>query len=466
MFVGHTRFSLFAPDSASWRASNEQSGLSEDEYRDYLYDESRLSLRVDIFLNHTVPTLAQAAEGFDVAHIVSYSESLPEKFKLQLQEAAQKYKILYLDELPDGDSGWTAVRRYIRATGFKGVFGRYRLDDDDVLSSHFFRVAGRYIKSEFEGMLVSMPLGVEAIYADQQFFHLRKAYTPMNSMGLMAICAVRNDGVVIEPQSGPHDKSDRFAPVILDSSQMGYLRTIHAGQDNAMRHEPRGIMPRLMENMALFPPFTHIAALEEAFPTVAEQMKHRSALLTVKKIVGQGQQYLLEQPSGDAGFVIEGESDVEAAKDLLVSLWIEDARGRRVPFYKNVEGLAASNDPRIGHFTYIPTSKGNFRTLVSLHFEHGYRLRGFRILARNGSGETVRISQISTQKQDLRPRLVSAERWNAERNRGVRGLLNNACGTLYQNRASIVETVHGVLGEKMATSVFGYLQRGNKSLRR
>jgi len=29
MFVGHTRFSLFVPDSASWRASNEQSGFQK-----------------------------------------------------------------------------------------------------------------------------------------------------------------------------------------------------------------------------------------------------------------------------------------------------------------------------------------------------------------------------------------------------------------------------------------------------
>ena len=95
MFVGHTRFSLFVPDSASWRASNEHTGFSEDEYRDYLYDHARLALRTDIFLNHTVPTLAKAAEGFDVKHVVSFSESLPQKFKEQLQEAADKFNVLH-----------------------------------------------------------------------------------------------------------------------------------------------------------------------------------------------------------------------------------------------------------------------------------------------------------------------------------------------------------------------------------
>ena len=139
MFVGHTRFSLFVPDSASWRASNGQTGFSEEEYRDYLYDDTRLSLRTDIFLNHTLPTLRQAAKGFDVKHIVSFSESLTQKIKVLLREAAENYGFLHLDELPDGDSGWTAVRRLIQDTGFKGTFGRYRLDDDDVLSVHYSR---------------------------------------------------------------------------------------------------------------------------------------------------------------------------------------------------------------------------------------------------------------------------------------------------------------------------------------
>ena len=119
MFVGHTRFSLFVPDSVSWRASNEQTGFSEDEYRDYLYDDARLSLRTDIFLNHTVPTLAKAAEDFDVKHVVSFSESLPQKFKEQLQKAADSFDVLHLDELPDGDSGWTAVRRYAQKMDLK-----------------------------------------------------------------------------------------------------------------------------------------------------------------------------------------------------------------------------------------------------------------------------------------------------------------------------------------------------------
>lgn len=465
MFVGHTRFSLFVPDSASWRASNEESGFSEDEYRDYLYDDARLSLRADIFLNHTVPTLAKAAEGFDVKHVVSFSESLPQKFKAQLQKAADEFDVLYLDELPDGDSGWTAVRRYVQTTGFRGAFGRYRLDDDDVLSAHYFQTTAPYIKPEFEGMLVSLPLGIEAVYADGQFFHLREAHTPMNSMGLMSICSVKEDGSVVEPQSGPHDKSDRYAPVILDASQVGYLRAIHAGQDNAMRHEPGVVMARLMENMAAFPPFTDVAALEAAFPSVAKQMQGTSTSLSIDDTVGSGQHYLLQPASGDVSFVIHGESDDELDNELLVSLWIEDSRGRRVPSYKTVEGFAASKNPSIGHFAYVPTESGTFRTLVSLHLEHGYVLRGFRILAQSEQAEAVQVKKLVMQQRGGKTRFVSAEDWESARSQGVRGVVDQAIDSVYQNRTSIVANVRSVLGENRANKVIARLDRLNKKLR-
>lgn len=465
MFVGHTRFSLFVPDSASWRASNEQSGFSEDEYRDYLYADARLSLRADIFLNHTVPTLAQAAAGFDVKHIVSFSESLPQKFKAQLHEAAQKYEVLHLDELPDGDSGWTAVRRYIQNTDFRGTFGRYRLDDDDVLSAHYFQTTEQYIKPEFEGMLVSLPLGVEAVYEGEQFFHLREAHTPMNSMGLLSVCSVKDDGTVVEPQSGPHDKSDRFAPVILDASCIGYLRAIHAGQDNAMRHEKGVVMARLMENMASFPPFTDVEALEAAFPTVAEQMQKQNSLLTINEAVGQGQYYFLEPASSNAGLIIEGESDGEFSNELLVSLWIEDSRGRRVPSYKTVQGFAASNNPSIGHFAYVPTVQGKFRTLVSLHLEKEHRLRGFRILAQTARAEQVKISQLAVQQRSGKVRHVSLEHWDSARSQGVRGLVEQTIDSVYQNRTSVVSTVRSILGEETANKVVARLDQLNKRLR-
>lgn len=462
MFVGHTRFSLFVPDSSAWRASNDQNGLSATEYRDYLYDDERLAMRTDIFLNHTVPTLAKAANGFDVSHLVSYSQSLPQKYKNLLRKAAEDYAVLYLDELPDGDSGWTAVRRFVQSKRFTGVFGHYRLDDDDVLSTHYFRTVEPYIKPEFAGMLVSMPLGIEAVYSKGDFFHLRESHTPMNSMGLLTVCTADEDGTITSPQSGPHDKSDRFAPVILDASELGYLRAIHSGQDNAMRHEPGVVMERLMENMASFPPFTDEAALNEAFPTVSRQIQAGTTTVGVGSETGEGLNFLLTSENSDATFVIEGESDDELTNELLVSLLVVDSRGRRVSSYKAVEGFAASTNPGIGHFMYVSTEEGAFRTVVSLHLEHGYRLRGFRILGISERAKRVRIGCIDSQLPRGVLRQVNMALWDEAHSSGPRGLVDRAVDVAYRHRVGIAAKLRSMLGEDDANKIIARLDNLRK----
>ena len=77
MFVGQTRFSLFQPGSSAWKASSSDSALNEESYRDYLYSEERMESRINIFLEHSIPTIAQAAKYHRIRHIVSFSESLP-----------------------------------------------------------------------------------------------------------------------------------------------------------------------------------------------------------------------------------------------------------------------------------------------------------------------------------------------------------------------------------------------------
>lgn len=232
-----------------------------------------------------------------------------------------------------------------------------------------------------------------------------------------------------------------------------------------MRHEPGVVMARLMENMAAFPPFTDVAALEASFPTVAKQMQNTSTPLSIDETVGSGQHYLLQPTSGDVSFVIHGESEWELDNELLVSLWVEDSRGRRVPSYKTVEGFAASNNPSIGHFAYVPTESGTFQTLVSLHLEHGYVLRGFRILAQSERAEGVQVKKLVMQQRGGKARFVSTEDWESARSQGVRGLVAQAIDSVYQNRTSIVANMRSVLGEDRSNKVIARLDQLNKKLR-
>lgn len=231
-----------------------------------------------------------------------------------------------------------------------------------------------------------------------------------------------------------------------------------------MRHDPSVLMARLMENLASFPSFTDMAAFEAAFPTVASQMRSRSVVLRVEGPVGQGRHYLLNPADGDVNFVIEGESDFVLDNELLVSLWLEDSHGRRVPSYRTIEGFAASRNPNIGHFAYVPTSEGAFRSLVSLHLEHGYGLRGFRILGLSERAKTIQISQVVVQQRNGETRYVGAKCWDSERRQGARGLVGRVVDGVYQNRVRVASTACRILGEDRGSKLIAYLGQLNRKI--
>ena len=86
-----TKFSVYAPGSRAWRASQ----LKESDYMDYLFDEERLSFRWHIFKHFSVPTLIKNHEFLDTFFsIIYYSEELPNKWKDKLFSLESEYSFI------------------------------------------------------------------------------------------------------------------------------------------------------------------------------------------------------------------------------------------------------------------------------------------------------------------------------------------------------------------------------------
>jgi len=272
LFVGQTRFSLFRPEDPSWRLSQKESRLSEAAYKARLYDDDRLALRSKIFLEHTVPTLQEAADrsGDEVVHLVSYSESLPSGYQDKLHEAAAAFPILRLDPQQDGKMGSRPSDLARSRTEPREIFGVYRLDDDDVLPITFFEYVGQYMKPEMVGMLVSLPRGIEGIAYRERVLNLREGYYPMHSMGLMQVCAFDENGDLEAPRPAPHDKSDRQNPVIIDSRNIGYFRINHAGQDHRLQHGREVDLRQIADRMRRFESWHNGQTVVDLFPTLSE----------------------------------------------------------------------------------------------------------------------------------------------------------------------------------------------------
>lgn len=236
-FIGNTRFSLYEPNSSSWRATrqNKSRGGNGESYRASLFDESRLEQRAHIFFDISLPILDSASKDVNLVHVVSYSEELPAKYKRQLERAASEFPWLKLDlRTSQNRKGLSLVKYGAEVFGDGEVFGVYRLDDDDILAPTFFRQCSQYLKPEFGGMVVTLAKGIQAFYSDGRFYGPRIEYRPKIALGLLKICVTDPKGRVVQPKPVAHPRTDEKNPVILDAREVSYVHTMHLSQDSGV----------------------------------------------------------------------------------------------------------------------------------------------------------------------------------------------------------------------------------------
>ena len=400
-FVGQTRYSLYIPESRAWRATA-QSDVSED-YRDYLFAPERMDFRDKIFNEFTVPSIAEAAKGHNLIHVVSYSESLPDKYRESLERTAERYPFIQLQMLPDGTHDWGQVDKLIRERLEPGVFGRYRLDDDDILSTHYFTEMEKFIKPEFVGMVASMPLGVEAIYDDGHFYNFRESHLPMNSMGLLYVSELTKDAKISAARAGAHDRSDRLAPVILNSSKPGYFRTNHTGQDNLLRHSKKGVVERLLFDMDRFPAVKDPSTLRSNFPAVADKLLNveQAAQIKWNRYLGNGIELKLGQPSQGISVGITGNASEGLRKHpLALSLSLTSHGGRAVGARARFTGLSTSANARVGQFVYFDVGAGEFETFASAFLPEGVSVETVRIIPLVNDARDVLVRDLTVDCSD------------------------------------------------------------------
>lgn len=266
-FLGHTRFSLLEPKSPSWRLSREVGRSDLDTYSKILFSEDRLANRAEIFLDHTLPIIDLASRNHHIVHVVSYPQELPVEYKSQLALAAERFKWLYLDERRAPKNNGRFLDRLANDLFPTGtVYGEYRLDDDDVLSSCFFQKLSPYISENYVGAMVSLGIGVQCFFDEGRFLKPRLEHRPKIAIGLTRVCKTTGDGVSGPPRVA-HTKSDRVCPVILDSSDLTFLHTLHLTQDSGVR-KPDGDLARRVRNYLRLPAVPDEYDLQQLFPGI------------------------------------------------------------------------------------------------------------------------------------------------------------------------------------------------------
>ena len=380
-FIGETRFSLLKPESPNWVASNGSRFQTLAEYRDHLYAPERLDARCDLFLDVSLPQLRLASAGFDYYHVVSFSDSLPDKYQLRLEKAAREFEFLILDRQSEttSESSWLRVARSKFAPGPAGTagqpFGWFRLDDDDLLSADYFAQMMPYITAANAGMQVSLGRGLTALYEGGDFYNLRMAQSPLIALGLLSVCMLNAEGEVIRPVEASHRESDLFNPVILDSRKVSYLWVRHVNQDTELRGGPRNSQTnksRALNDLERLPKLPNRGEAFEAFPTCADRFSPAPCPELTLVVEASGPQALDEQgvrlDTGTVGKLIQAELTLEFGPtalpgNALVGLDLVDRSGNAIGAGEvqdelRKRGLYRSDVAGIGYFNYLNAKPG------------------------------------------------------------------------------------------------------------
>lgn len=390
-FLGHTRFSLFQSNSLAWQASNNSRFKNEEEYKKYLFSDERLDLRMKIFLEESIPLLNQAAQGYTVCHVVSYSDSLPAKYEKQLIEAEKKYPILKLQKFVNGKPEYNIfdipIHFYENNHINDKVFGFYRLDDDDLVTCHYFKNMEKYVNKQNVGFIVSFGTGLTAIRIEDKYYNIRKSHYPMLAIGLLSVCQVNEHNKIIMPQSISHAESDKANPVILDSREINYFWVKHASQDTALSiglPDDIHVLNNIKNNMAKYPAYSDFKEAYQLFPTLKNKLSNKSSPNeNLVHYLFDGLQLMTEKKSFPLKSVIKGGFDValnylysidkRLENGFLISFSLVELntglplnnQSKYVTALKEA-GIFASNNQNVGFYKYLPLYLGDIQTTYSL----------------------------------------------------------------------------------------------------
>lgn len=286
LFVGHTRFSVHQYSSGSFRATRRGDGavFSEEEYTAWLYSDERLAPRTAIFVEESLPQLADSlanAEDVDAVHVVHHSPSLPEKYRTILADAAAEHPFLHLNEAPGlvapSAPNKKVLNRVLRGRiPEDGLFGIYRLDDDDVLPIDFFGRMASYIDEDHVSWRISFPESLTAIRTASTYIRPWSRYFPKAAAGLLSVHQKTDDGTIHGLQEKPpakgHMKLDTEYPTVLDSRAPGFFQARHASQDSTLGDGPSPFYSKIIAASGSMPDAPD-DLLESYFPHVSHRIR-------------------------------------------------------------------------------------------------------------------------------------------------------------------------------------------------
>lgn len=226
---------------SSWNASKSDF----KKYQNTIFEENRMRMHFTLLKNVTLPSIeAQSNINFNELKVfLVTSKSLPKKEKKKIYSLLDNYSWLVIHELEDNASYSDfddLVIKNIKSQETSVIFSTTRLDDDDALANDFLENLNENIALHNVGTAISFSKGLAGFFdlESQKYIALHDYMFRLNAQGLSYInyYDFTSDSFSYYPrvtvyQLGSHTKVDEIRPVMIDSRDHKWIRTIHNHSD-------------------------------------------------------------------------------------------------------------------------------------------------------------------------------------------------------------------------------------------
>ena len=212
--IGFIRYS----QKIKFRNQKKERDVFEHEYFEY---------RFNIFKNVTLKSL-QLQTNSNFVLLLLHSESMPSHYKERFIELETTNAFLYNVFMKDTlDSFEEALTNSIDYASFENdVHITFRIDNDDAVQTDFVEKLNYFLKLDFIGYTVSLPLMFIVERISDQLYRLEESYFPANSIGLAHVTHRSNYKTVLN--LGDHNLvNDENPLLLLARNQYGGLLTIN-----------------------------------------------------------------------------------------------------------------------------------------------------------------------------------------------------------------------------------------------
>jgi hypothetical protein len=267
-----------------------------------------------------------------------------------------------------------------------------------------------YITAANAGMQVSLGTGLTALVDDGCFYNPRISYSPMIAIGLLSVCMFDGSGELIRPAEVPHNQSDRFNPLILDSRKISYLWLRHPTQDTALRKAEHGSSEQLtqtLQDLSRFPRVQDMDEVARAFPLGRERFSPAPgpdlALIASGPTTPALDERGLRTDTGRTDGRIQVELTLDCGTDAvagnaLIGLGLVDSEGSTLgPEAMRAElrqqGFLYSEVPGVGHFRYLNSRPGQADYSVTLNLPNGVFCTSILVRRWNNAELSIRVAR-------------------------------------------------------------------------